>query len=121
MNNSCVDPFSSGWKHCGTIGIAVAPYWRSDFPAFLRDMSERPADAVLTRTDPDAGFCPDNCHWAEGRSRAERAADGARVRRSSPSESDGKIARLPSMPNPSRVAGQSGSRSEAFIQSSANP
>ena len=121
MNNSCADPLSSGWKHCGARGIAVAPCWRSDFPAFLRDMGERPADAVLTRTDPAVGFSPGNCHWAEGRSRAERAADGARARRSSRSESNGKVARLPSMPVPSRVAGQSGPRSEAFIQSSAAP
>jgi hypothetical protein len=43
---------ASRWKRCGARGVAVAPCWRSDFPAFLRDMGERSADAVLTKTDP---------------------------------------------------------------------
>jgi len=78
MNGSCGNPAVAGWKHCGGRGIAVAARWRHDYPAFLADMGERPAGTVLARRDAGADFSTANCFWADGRSRAERAAAGAR-------------------------------------------
>ena len=110
MNDSCANPRSGGWKHCGGRGITVTPHWRSDFTAFLQNMGERPVGAILARLDTETHFTPANCQWVEGSSRAERAKNGARGRES-------PVRKRPPAPLP----GQSGARMESVIQSSAGP
>ena len=118
INDSCTNPLSGGWKHCGARGVAVCQRWRSDFETFLADMGERPVGYILTRRIGDADFTPANCHWTRNRTRAERAAAGARTRRASEEAGAGE----PNLRSPPAIVrAHSGARRAAVIQSSAVP
>lgn len=73
MNDGCGNPASPAWRRWGAKGVRVHSAWRADFERFAADMGERPAGAVLVRTDPRANFEPGACRWSMGRTRSERA------------------------------------------------
>ena len=69
----CTNPASPRYRDFGARGVTVDPGWAGDYTAFLAAMGERPPGMMLARRDPDGPFAPDNCHWVQVRSRAERA------------------------------------------------
>jgi len=81
INTYCGNPASARFKDFGARGVTVGSAWAEDFEAFLADMGERPAGAILERRDPAGDFTRDNCVWVAVRSRSERALDGHRGRR----------------------------------------
>ncbi len=86
INTYCTNRTSPRFRDFGAVGISVCRGWAADYEAFLADMGERPANAVLTRLDPAGDFEPGNCRWTPVRSRAERAAEGRRVHSAAPVE-----------------------------------
>lgn len=63
MKQRCQNPHDHHYDRYGGRGIGVCRAWET-FPAFLRDMGERPENATLDRIDNDKGYCKKNCRWA---------------------------------------------------------
>lgn len=80
MNDSCANRASPKFRDCGARGVRVCADWESDFEAFVTDLGERPEGSVLVRVDRSGDFQPENCRWAQARTRAGRAIDGWRRR-----------------------------------------
>lgn len=65
IKGRCHNPKHARYADYGGRGIFVCAKWRDDFPAFLRDMGERPSDQhTIDRTDNEKGYEPGNCRWA---------------------------------------------------------
>ena len=53
------------FKGYGAKGVTMCPAWRTDYPAFLRDMGRAPTpDHSLDRINPAGNYEPGNCRWA---------------------------------------------------------
>lgn len=64
MRERCNNANHEHYKYYGGRGVTYDPRW-DDFRNFLSDMGERPADMTLDRVDPEKGYGPDNCRWAD--------------------------------------------------------
>lgn len=65
MMARCYDPKNIGYARYGGRGITVCERWH-DYAAFLEDMGAKPGPGYsLDRLDPDKGYSPQNCRWAD--------------------------------------------------------
>lgn len=84
----CHNPTGQHYKDYGARGIVVCEEWRTDFPAFLAHVGQRPPDVnergwptySLDRIDVDGNYEPGNVRWATAKEqslnqRPRRAAD----------------------------------------------
>jgi hypothetical protein len=70
MIQRCNNPNNAKWQHYGGRGITVAERWRQ-FENFLADIGPRPHRGyTLDRIDPDQGYGPENCRWADAKTQA---------------------------------------------------
>lgn len=84
MKSRCYWLKSKAYKNYGGRGITVCAEWRSDFPAFFRDVGPRPGpDYSLDRIDVNGNYEPSNVRWAT------RVEQQSNMRRSKFLEFDG--------------------------------
>ena len=64
----CNNPKHPAYANYGGRGIKMAPEWECDFTAFIRDVGMKPDPSYsIDRIDNDAGYCPGNVRWADGK------------------------------------------------------
>lgn len=81
MIERCTNPHNISYKRYGAKGVTICNDWSKGFPAFLRDMGERPQNTSLGRIDGDKGYYPSNCKWQNNKEQvAEREKRNARRR-----------------------------------------
>lgn len=61
---------SRDWSDYGGRGITVCAKWRMSFQVFLEDMGHRPHGMTLDRINPNRGYTPSNCRWANAKQQA---------------------------------------------------
>lgn len=78
MKARCSNPGNIGYRYYGAKGIKVCDEWLS-FPAFLKDMGNRPKGFTLDRKDSEKDYCKDNCRWATHKQQALNRRSSFRV------------------------------------------
>lgn len=82
MLGRCHCPTNKNYKHYGGRGIFVTPSWH-DFTNFFADMGPRPGlEYSVDRINNDAGYSPENCHWATRKEQSRNSRQSVKVIRS---------------------------------------
>lgn len=77
MIGRCTNPADPSFDRYGGAGITVCEKWK-EYPAFLRDMGERPAGTTLDRIDVKGAYEPGNCRWASPKVQGNNRANNRR-------------------------------------------
>lgn len=64
MKRRCDNPNQQNYYLYGGRGISYCKKWKT-FEGFYEDMGGKPISLSLDRKDNDAGYCKDNCRWAD--------------------------------------------------------
>lgn len=65
MIDRCERKTHRSYCRYGAKGVAVCPQWRHDFPAFFREVGQKPsAEYTLERVSNSRGYEPGNVRWA---------------------------------------------------------
>ena len=78
MIERCTNPNHASWKWYGGRGVTVCQRWL-EFHNFVADMAPRPVGRTLDRINANAGYCPDNCRWADSRTQFENSRNHAPI------------------------------------------
>ena len=61
-------------KYYAEKGISICERWDS-FENFYHDMGECPENYSIDRIDPNKGYCPENCRWADSFTQSKNRGD----------------------------------------------
>ncbi len=72
IKNRCLNQNHPDYPEYGGRGIMVCAEWLHDFPAFLRDMGQRPSPqhSIDRYPNNDGNYEPGNCRWATAKQQA---------------------------------------------------
>lgn len=79
MRQRCLNTNAADYPRYGGRGIRICAEWQESFPAFLRDMGERPVGKTLDRIDTNGDYCAANCRWATNREQIRNTRVNHRV------------------------------------------
>jgi hypothetical protein len=69
MKRRCQTPSNGAYGRYGAIGVTVCDSWQK-FEQFYRDMGDDNG-LTLDRIDPEKGYFPENCRWADWSTQAK--------------------------------------------------
>lgn len=75
----CTNPNDPKYSLYGGRGITMCDRWLESFPAFLSDMGICPDGKSIDRVDPNQGYSPENCRWADSHQQARTRTDNVIV------------------------------------------
>lgn len=65
MKTRCLNKNDKSYEHYGARGITICDRWKNSFANFLEDMGKMGNKNSVDRIDPQRGYSPDNCRWAD--------------------------------------------------------
>lgn len=78
MRARCTNANHKDFKDYGGRGISVCEVW-GEFPTFLADMGDRPANTTIDRVDVNGNYEPGNCRWADAGTQASNKRNNHRI------------------------------------------
>lgn len=79
MRSRCLSKKNTAWENYGGRGITVCERWVKDYDAFFSDMGPCPERMTLDRIDPEKGYSPENCRWADWTTQANNKRTNIKI------------------------------------------